>query len=121
MREKRNGRTGLRRRGAEFVVTAKHPPGCSEELGRAADCDVAVAKAPGSIYFGFRPEADNFEVSCVCPREKRGHSRDPDRGSEHLSSDRPILEGCRRFIGGKSPALAEKYRQVLPGRKWRTS
>jgi hypothetical protein len=47
-------------------------------------------------------------------------SRGPDRGSEHISSDRPILEGCRRFIGPKSPALAEKYRQVLPRRKWRT-
>ena len=29
-------------------------------------------------------------------------------GSEHVSSDRSILEGCRRFIGCKSPALAEK-------------
>jgi hypothetical protein len=42
-------------------------------------------------------------------------------GSEHVSSDRSILEGCRRFIGCKSPALAENSRQVLPGWKWRTS
>ena len=41
-------------------------------------------------------------------------------GSEQVSSDRSILEGCRRFIGCKSPALAEKYRGVLPGWKWRT-
>jgi hypothetical protein len=38
-----------------------------------------------------------------------------------VSSDRPILEGCRCFIGCKSPAIAEKYRQVLARRKWRTS
>ena len=28
--------------------------------------------------------------------------------------------GCRRFIGCKLPALAKKYRGVLPGWKWRT-
>jgi hypothetical protein len=54
------------------------------------------------------------------PRAQPRQSRGPNRGSEHISSDRPILDGCRRFIGPKSPALAEKYRQVLPMRKWRT-
>ncbi len=41
-------------------------------------------------------------------RGERRPSRDLDRGSEHATSDRPILEGCRRLIGCKSPVLAEK-------------
>jgi hypothetical protein len=32
-----------------------------------------------------------------CPRAERGPSRDLDRGSEHVSSDRSILEGVSRF------------------------
>lgn len=38
-----------------------------------------------------------------------GHGHDLDRRSQHVCSDRPILEGARRFIGCKSPALAEKH------------
>jgi hypothetical protein len=81
----------------------------------------AVVLPVAGAYRLIEPSTTRGERVMRCPRAKRGHSRDPDRGSEHASSDRPILEGCRRFIGFKSPALAEKYRQVSPRRKWRTS
>src|ERR1700722_17871452 len=46
----------------------------------------------------------------------RDDSGDLNRGSEQIANYRSILKGCRQFIGGKSPALAEKFRR----RKWRT-
>jgi hypothetical protein len=54
------------------------------------------------------PSTTRGERVMRCPRAERGPSRDLDRGSEHATSDRSILEGCRRFIGCKSPVPAEK-------------
>lgn len=78
------------------------------------------AKAEGWRIVTTKGEARAASVSRDAHAQKRGHSRNLDRGSEHVSSDRSILKGCRGFIGCKSPALAENYRGVLPGRKWRT-
>ena len=99
--------------------TANIPP--CRTLGRRTGLGAAVVLPVAGTDRLIEHSTTRGERVMRCPRAERGPSPDLDRGSEHVSSDRSILEGCRGFIGCKSPAIAEKYRQVLPGRKWRTS
>jgi hypothetical protein len=86
--------------------TANIPP--CRTLGRRTGLSAAVVSRLRAPCRLIEPSTTRGERVMRCPRAERGPSRDLDRGSEHATSDRSILEGCRRFIGCKSPVPAEK-------------